>query len=159
MTTIFMRNKMENDYSQFIKKMIDTDICFTWNQTYSAFDMLNEKEMSHQTLIWIEQKYTMLKHNCVSRQSYDGKMWHLLTIQNKDGGGRLCPMSSLLFGWNVSGCVYAFDNEYSRDCVFTLFTNFDTNATVEYNKKICKSIIETFEKKIDNYPGSGPTSR
>ena len=113
-------------YSQFLRKTIETDVCWTFNEAHQQISMLGLREIVEQVSEWIKQKNNIVEkenNRCVTDD--DGRKWYsfVLQVADKKTGAfdeERNPMGSfglLKFGELCSGYTYYFYEENMRDAV------------------------------------------
>ena len=123
---VFTKKHVEFLYEEMKKQIKPSDsVMFIHHNNFrnskgqSGMCLLNNTEMKQQLRDWKkfakQGELNILTHNSKSRTLYDGSIWHFLTIQypNEDVG--LDPLGMMLFGFTVTGLIYAFKSKVNRD--------------------------------------------
>lgn len=123
--TFHTREQIEAMYSQFLTKIIETDVCWTFNEEHQQIAMLGLREVEEQVSEWIKQKNTLVdkeNNRCVTDDA--GRKWYSFVLQVADKNGKFDeernPMGSfglLKFGELCSGYTYYFKTEVIRNAV------------------------------------------
>lgn len=136
------------------------DCCFSHNQHYRQLMVLNNSNINNQIKLWKEAErekncqIRCLEGNNKKFTTDDGRDWYVLVVQQFSPRGEMvemgqCPMALLLFGLMVSGFVYAFAEEETRNEMFEKI-----NTRWEYKIEMGEKMTSEFdamgeEKKQD----------
>lgn len=140
--TFHTREQIEAMYSQFLRKTIDTDVCWTFNEAQQQIAMLGMREIDEQVSHWLNQKDCKIdkeNNRCVTDD--DGRKWYSFVLQvvDKKTGAfaeERNPMGSfglLKFGEMCSGYTYYFKQEILRNAVVDC---------LKYKRPLCDKICE-----------------
>lgn len=127
------------------------DCCFSHNQHYRQLMVLNNSNINNQIKLWKEAerekncKIRCLEGNNKKFTTDDGRDWYVLVVQQFSPIGEMvemgqCPMALLLFGLMVSGYVYAFAEEETRNEMFKKI-----NTRWKHKIEMCEKMTSKFD--------------
>ena len=133
--------------------------CFSHNHHYRELMVLNNSNIINQIKLWKEAetekncKIRCLEGNNKKFTTDDGRDWYVLVVQQFSPRGemvemRQCPMALLLFGFMVSGYVYAFAEEETRNEMFEKINNPNITQTNITQMIIPKQLIENLVEMV-----------
>tara|TARA_R110000796_G_scaffold15641_2_gene49681 strand:+ start:151 stop:591 length:441 start_codon:yes stop_codon:yes gene_type:complete len=122
----FTKDQVEFLYEEMKKEIKPSDsVMFIHRNTFrnskgqSGMCLFNNTELKQQLRDWKklakQGELNILTHNSKSRTLYDGSIWHFLTIQHPNDDVGFDPLGMMLFGFTVTGLIYAFKSKVNRD--------------------------------------------
>ena len=125
---VIMRSDVLNKY-HYVMKFVDddkADICIAWHRQQRAFQDLREVDVKQQWRLWeddIKQgKCDMLAVNNVTKNSPDGRVWHICVASTTDEkDNEPDAFGLMIIGFFVSGHIYAFIDKTKRDQYYQVF--------------------------------------
>ena len=133
------------------------DCCFSHNQHYRQLMVLNNSDINNQIKLWKESErekncqIRCLEDNNHKFTTNDGRDWYVLVVQQFSPRGEMaemgqCPMALLLFGLMVSGYVYAFAEEETRNEMFEKI-NMGEEKMQDFVKKVERQMEQQAERQ------------
>jgi len=158
-----IRQQAEGMYNLVQQKWNKSDIGFSYIHKVKDCSIFNEEELMDQIYEWkkYEKKgeftFNCLEANKITR-TYGGKTWYLCVVQQIDTATNemispICPLTALLFGFHVSGFVYAFKKQKMQELLFDFMNNAVIKddlqvSSLEEAKEIKKKWEEEMETEI-----------
>ena len=160
---IICRQQAEGMYNLVQQKWNKSDIGFYYLHKEKDLSLLNEEELMDQIYKWkkYEKKgeitFNCLEANKITRK-YGGQTWYLCVVQaieiaTNEMISPICPITALLFGFHVSGFVYAFKKQKMQELLFDFMNNAKIKddlqvSSLEEAKEIKKKWEEEMETEI-----------
>ena len=159
---LFNKQQIDKMYSNI--EFEKNDLGFSWIYKEARISPFNESEMANQVATWCSVQETG-KYSFHARESNrrtfatdDGQIWYVVVVQQYDPNGdmidmSMCPMSTMLFGFWVSGFVSAFKEEFWADQFFKSVNNIDCfiekSETEDYTNMITTYLnyVERLERE------------
>jgi hypothetical protein len=152
---IFTNAQIQNLYSYI--EFEKNDLGFSWLINESRITPFNKSELLIQLKTWCscqstgEYNFRSRETNRRTFETNDGQIWYVVVVQQFDHNEDMvdmpiCPMSSMLFGYYVSGMVSAFKEEFWADLFFHFVNNIDTLIENSQSEDYEFIILRLFDK-------------
>jgi hypothetical protein len=150
-------------YNFVQQKWNKSDIGFSYIHTFNDCCLFNEEELMNYIYKWKKcEKKGKIAFNCLEAnkitRTYGGQTWYLCVVQPIDPATNeiispICPLTALLFGFHVSGNVYAFKKQKMQELLFNFMNNAELKddlqvSSLEEAKEIQKKWEEEKETEI-----------
>lgn len=133
--TMINRERLEAQYANAMsqRKHKCNETAITFMHHAMDFALINIDEITGEMKRWRKLakagSLKIMKYNNktftisdMEKPELNGKVWHLFAIQRYENGkqleGNIDPFGLMIFGYMLTGFVYAFDNAENRDAIY-----------------------------------------